>query len=556
MNFIEKVPVLIVGGGPTGLMLSVLLSRFGVESLLVEMDPGTCDHPQAHVVNLRTAEIWRSVGLEDAVHARSDPMAQGAIRFVTSVVGEALASLDPRLDKSRMAARLATSPSSSTSCAQDLIEPLLAVKAEEGPGRILFSTELTHLECDDEGVMATLASAGEQRRIRARWLVGCDGASSPTRALAGIEMTGLPTLAYIVGIYCHMDLSRWVSERPVMLYWTIDAENPVTIIHLGHGRWTVQTAFSGDHVPLDEFTPQRCAEIVRHAVGADVDVDVRSVRPWALTAQTAQSWRQGPVFLAGDAAHRFPPTGGFGLNTGVQDAHNLAWKLAAVLRGQAGEALLDTYEAERRPVGVANSEFSVRNVFGFAQIMGPGAAAQGRRLAAGEVTLEALSAEIQEILNGQASHFDPPGLELGFCYETGALVPDGTSLPVVEDPERDYVPCARPGARAPHLWLERDGERISALDLFGDGFVLMTHAEQATRWREAADQVKPRVDVVSVGETVLDQADNWRTLYGVENGAVLVRPDGHVAWRTRHAVDSPAATLQRVLNRVLSRESA
>lgn len=337
MNEIEQVPVLIVGGGPTGLTLSVLLSRLGVQSLLVEADPGTCTHPQAHAVNRRTLEIFRSIGIEDAVHAQSDPLAQGAIRFVTSIAGESLASLGGRLSESRIASRRAASPCEGTSCPQDLIEPLLAAKAQEGLGRILFSTELTGLECGDEGALATIAEAGESRRIRARWLVGCDGASSATRTLTGIEMEGMPTLAYIVGIYCHMDLSPWLGERPTLLVWTIDAENPVTFIHMGHDRWSVQTAFSGGHVELKEFTPQRCAQIVRHAVGSDVDVEVRSVKPWAMTAQTARKWRQGAVFLAGDAAHRFPPTGGYRLNTGVQDAHNLAWKLAAVLGAALGK---------------------------------------------------------------------------------------------------------------------------------------------------------------------------------------------------------------------------
>ena len=145
LSSIEKVPVLIAGGGLTGLALSILLSRFGVESLLVEADPDTCDHPQAHVINARTAEIFRSIGIEDAVHAQSDPLAQGTVRFVTSVAGEHLAALEPRFDESRRAARLAASPSMGTSCPQDLIEPLLAAKAQEGPGRILFSTELTGL---------------------------------------------------------------------------------------------------------------------------------------------------------------------------------------------------------------------------------------------------------------------------------------------------------------------------------------------------------------------------------------------------------------------------
>ena len=551
VNSVENVPVLIVGGGPTGLVLSILLSRFGVDSLLVEADPSTCNHPQAHVVNRRTVEILRSIGLEEAVHAQSDPLAQGAIRFVTSIAGEALASLEPRLDESRLAARRAASPSENTSCPQDLIEPLLAAKAQEGPGRILFSTELTGFERKEDGVVATVTANGQERRIQARWLVGCDGASSRTRDLAGIEMEGLPTLAYIVGIYCHMDLSRWVADRPVMLYWTIDPESPVTIIHMGRNRWSVQTAFSGDHVPLDEFTPERCAEIVRRAVGADVAIDVRSVKPWAMTAQTAPSWRQGPVFLAGDAAHRFPPTGGFGMNTGVQDAHNLAWKMAAVLNGQAGEGLLDTYEAERSPVAVANSEFSVRNVFGFAKVMGPGAMAQGQRLAAGEVTLEALSAEIQGILDAEAGHFDAPGLELGFCYENGALIPDGTPLPAVDNPDRDYLPSARPGARAPHLWLQRDGERLSSLDLYGGGFTLLAGTDQAPAWRQAANQTSPKVEPVVIGDTAIDPNGHWQDLYGVADGAVLIRPDGHVAWRSKHSVDDPGRELQDALDQIL-----
>ena len=551
MNEIEEVPVLIVGGGPTGLTLSILLSRLGVPSLLVEADPGTCDHPQAHVVNRRTMEIFRSIGIEDAVHGQSDPLAQGAIRFVTSVAGEALASFSVRLSESHMASRRAASPCEGTSCPQDLIEPLLAAKAQEGPGRILFATELTRFERDEEGVLATVAEAGKSRRIRARWLVGCDGASSITRTLAGIEMQGLPTLAYIVGIYCHMDLSPWLGRRPTLLVWTIDAENPVTFIHMGHDRWSVQTAFSGGHVELEEFTPERCVQIVRHAVGSDVEIDVRSVKPWAMTAQTARKWRQGAVFLAGDAAHRFPPTGGYGLNTGVQDAHNLAWKLAAVLGGGAGEALLDTYEAERCPVAVSNCEFSVRNAQGFAKLMGPGAAAQGQRLASGEVTLEELSAEIQELLDAQASHFDSPGRELGFCYQNGAMVPDGTALPDVADSDRDYVPSARPGARAPHLWLQRDGERVSTLDLFGNGFVLLTGPAQASAWHSAANGLSAEVEVVVVSDSVVDVDANWRVLYGVEDGAVLIRPDGHVGWRSRCAVDNPQGLLREVLDRVL-----
>ena len=167
------------------------------------------------------------------------------------------------------------------------------------------------------------------------------------------------------------------------------------------------------------------------------------------------------------------------------------------------------------------------------------------------MTLAALAVEIQEILDAEAGHFDAPGLELGFCYENGALIADGTSLPRVENPDRDYAPCARPGTRAPHLWLQRDRERISSLDLYGDRFVLLAGTETGSAWRQAARQAYPEVDVVVIGETVIDIDGKWRELYGVEDGAVLIRPDGHVAWRARQAVGDPAMALQNVLDQIL-----
>ena len=164
-----------------------------------------------------------------------------------------------------------------------------------------------------------------------------------------------------------------------------------------------------------------------------------------------------------------------------------------------------------------------------------------------------LSAEIQQILDAEAGHFDSQGREMGFCYENGALVPDGTSLPAVEDPDRDYVPCARPGARAPHLWLQRDGERISTLDLYGHGFVLLTGTNQASVWRQAMGGMSEDVELIVVGDSVIDLDGNWQQRYGVDDGAVLIRPDGHVAWRSRHAVKAPARELQDVLDRILCR---
>ena len=201
----------------------------------------------------------------------------------------------------------------------------------------------------------------------AAWVVGCDGAASTTRRLAGIPMEGPEALAHVVGIYFHADLESLAVERPAVLYWTIDEEVPGTFIALdGSQRWVFHAAWDTERSSIESYSEERCREILRRAIGLDVKTEIRSVRPWTMTAQVAARYREGRVLVAGDAAHRFPPTGGFGMNTGVQDAHNLAWKLAAVLGGQAGPQLLDSYESERRPVGQGNCDWSARNAMGLA----------------------------------------------------------------------------------------------------------------------------------------------------------------------------------------------
>jgi hypothetical protein len=269
-----------------------------------------------------------------------------------------------------------------------------------------------------------------------------------------------------------------------------------------------------------------------------------------MTAEVAERFRVGRVFLAGDAAHRFPPTGGFGLNTGVQDVHNLAWKLALVLTGRAPAALLDTYEQERQPVAQANTDWSVGNFLDGGSAVGPGNFLATMQIEAGGANVPEVLQQLQADIDAERDHFDALGQDLGFVYERGAVLPDGTSLPAVADRAAEYVPNARPGSRAPHLWLQRAGERLSSLDLFGTGFTLLV-ADTATAWTAAAQaagvedltvrRIGPRGDYHDEGGT-------WRTLYGVgPGGAVLVRPDGHVAWRARESVAGATADLTRAL---------
>ena len=219
-------------------------------------------------------------------------------------------------------------------------------------------------------------------------------------------------------------------------------------------------AWDTEQASIESYTHEHCRAILRRAIGSDVETEIRSVRPWTMTAQVAARYREGRVLLAGDAAHRFPPTGGFGMNTGIQDAHNLAWKLATVLGGQAGTALIDTYESERLPVGASNCDWSARNALGLASVVGPGAIHQARRLAQGEVSFEALSAEVQALANREAAHFGALGRDLGFTYEGGALVPDGSPPPERDNVDAEYVPNARPGARAPHFGVLKNGQLL------------------------------------------------------------------------------------------------
>jgi putative polyketide hydroxylase len=264
---------------------------------------------------------------------------------------------------------------------------------------------------------------------------------------------------------------------------------------------------------------------------------VLGVSPWEASAIVADSYRAGNVFLTGDAAHEMPPTGGFGMNTGVQDVHNLTWKIAAVLRGKADEALLDSYHDERQPL----AEITTKNALENALSMGRNERQSGvlpRR----------------EFLNEQ-------GLIFGVPYESTAVIPDGTPPAAIDDPVTEYVPLARPGSRAPHVWIERGHEPISTLDLFGPHFTLLA-GRDGTAWQRAAEAAAPSwppfvTHVVGVDGEVSDPEGNWHAAYGIDtDGAVLIRPDGYVAWRSRSGTPNPQAVLRAAFEQLLGRVPA
>jgi 2-polyprenyl-6-methoxyphenol hydroxylase-like FAD-dependent oxidoreductase len=535
----KQVPVLIVGGGPVGLTASILLSRQGVRSLLAERHPGTAIHPKSRGINARTMEIFRQCGVESAVrNAGLSPERTGLIVWARTLAGE---EIERRAPTRSSLASAGLSPARNCVCAQDDLEPVLRASAEtQGLGDVQFNAEVNDFDQDETGVTAILVDRrdGSEMRVRAQYVIAADGAQSQVRRRLGATMIGRENVYESVNIHFNADLRPWTEHRPAALYYIENPKIRATFLTInGIDRWGfLVNNLSAYGYRAEEFTPERSAELIRLAVGVpDLAVKVLGISPWTASAHVAAEYRRGRIFLAGDAAHEMPPTGGFGLNTGVQDVHNLAWKLSAVLAGAASDQLLDTYHDERQPVGRLVTEQSLANTLSMGRVGGP---------TPGPVTAR------PEFLNEQ-------GLIFGASYTSRAVVPDGTEPPPIADPVTQYVPSARPGGRAPHVWLERDGQRQSTIDLLG-GFVLMTGAD-GQAWEEAARILASSIELpletyIIGGSGAADPEGRWREAYDVDDGgAVLVRPDGHVGWRSKSASPAPLADLSKALTHILGK---
>jgi putative polyketide hydroxylase len=523
------VPVVIVGGGPVGLCTSLLLSRFGVPSLLVERHPRTSIHPRARGLNVRTMELLRVWGLEDQVRT-----AGRALENATDVVwAESLVGPERRRVPAggRRDNALTVSPTSGCACAQDALEPVLLANARSyGVGSIEFDHELIGFEQFEDGVVATVRDrkADQELVVRAKYLVAADGAESGVRKALGASVFGPGVLNKQIGIYARAELGAQVAERPAALYFIDNARVSGLMAAVNNqDRWVFYTDRPESWDDAAGAMPSAEAlELFRQAAGMpDLEVEVLNVLPWAMAAQTAERFCFKRVLLAGDAAHVIPPVGGYGMNTGIQDAHNIAWKLAGVLNRWADPSLLQTYDSERLPV-------------------------------ARFVTEQALLNMRQP---GRPEQYSTLGLALGASYDSAAVVADGTPASEVSNPVMDYMPMARPGSRAPHVWLEREGQRVSAIDLFDTSFTLLA-GSSGQEWCDAAvaaaDDFGAPMRTHKVGSTgdLRDPEETWTNLYGVDsNGAVLVRPDGFVAWRSAAGARTARSTLRHVLSAVLGK---
>jgi 2-polyprenyl-6-methoxyphenol hydroxylase-like FAD-dependent oxidoreductase len=535
----DEVPVLLAGGGLVGLSTAMFLAQHGVASLAVEQLSGGSRLPRAAFFHMRTLELFRAAGIEDDVRSQSlsefEP--EGAIVMVESLAGRELAAIIPSLNEGVDA----LSPCRRLFITQPGLEPILRARAERAGARVLEGTAVVGVAQDAHGVVATVreVETGRERQLRAKYLVGADGAHSKVRELLGIEFDGRGVFSNSITIYFHAPMAPLIAGKKAMSVIYVknaalsgffrldrDAQSGFLVVNTV-GDTSKPEASS----PANDVSEPRLLELVRAGVGVpDIPVTIDGVARWRATSDVARRFGEGRVFLAGDAAHLMPPNGGYGGNTGIHDAHNLAWKLALVLKGVAGPELLSTYDTERRPAAT----FTVEQAY--------------TRYVTRSATY--LGAKDYQPL---ANDFD---IELGYLYRSPAIVSEDDSDRGHEDPRTSL---GRPGSRAPHLWLERDGRPISTIDLFGRTFVLIA-APDGAGWAEAARSVARGIaglelEAHVVGRDGLTDPDGrFAPSHGLSSsGAVLVRPDGFVAWRAASMADDPVDALSRALTSVLMR---
>jgi 2,4-dichlorophenol 6-monooxygenase len=538
-------------------MAALLLERLGVETLVVERRPGPQRAPAAHVVNARTLEICRAAGVDmkALAEAAQDPADAGFVYWVTRLGGTVLGGLPFERQGDD---QLAVTPTPLRNLSQNRFEPLLLAALQEQGREPRWSWRWEEAEQDDEGVTSWISTTDGKERfaVRSRYLLGADGAGSRVRKSLDIAMQGPERLQSFVMVHIRADLRDRVAQPPGVLCFVCDPSSGggVFVIHDLDSEAAFMTPFDPDEESLEDFDEERCAGLVRNALDdPDLDFEVATISAWAMTAQVAERYGQGRIFLVGDSAHRFPPTGGLGLNSGVQDAHNLVWKLAAVLEGRAAPELLASYEAERRPVAQNNADQSLRNamrLFQVAQALGirDDSEDSRRRMQATLADPDGI-AKVEEAIAAQAEHFDMPGLQLGFAYGEGALL-RGPDDPEPQPPEpRSFVPSGAPGHRLPHTWVEEAGVRCSLLDWVPLDRPLLLAGPAGSAWLAAAETLgEPRLEAQRVSPEALPDLQGWLAQAGIdEDGALLVRPDQHVAWRAKSAAHDPRAALADAL---------
>ncbi|KXX84470.1 FAD-dependent monooxygenase [Bacillus cereus] len=533
----NDVPVLIVGGGLSGLASALFLAKHNVDYLLVERHPSTAIHPKVGGITFRTMELFRELGLEQRIRSAGKALENCRGRIAVHTIAEAnkeelvqMRAAQYGNDEKLLQKIEEISPSKQTACYQIILEEMMLQEARTLGGELSFYHELVSYEQNEQGVIATIRNreTEEESIIYCDYVIAADGAKSKIRKQLGISTEGRGTIGgYYMNIYFEADLSEFIQGDAFGFSMVLHPEVLGALIPVDNERrWIYHVSYD----PLkgerpEDFTIERCKQIIQTAIGStNVEPEIVSVLPWKAAESTATKFQENRIFLVGDSAHIMPPTGGFGSNTGIQDAHNLAWKLAAVIKGKAKPKLLETYREERYPVAKLTTEYASSLLF--------------------------RAANREE---GSLNNMDGLAVTVGYQYCSEAILDESAT------PHRmDIVDLnGRPGTRAPHFWGMYKGKEVSILDLFGNHFVLLTGVDNSS-WAEAVYDVSSKLGInikvyrVGLSGDFIAQDNVFCELYGIENeGVVLIRPDGFIGWRSEKAVVNPDVMLEEVMSNLL-----
>lgn len=574
--------VLIVGSGPAGSSASALLSSYGIRNVVVTKYNWLANTPRAHITNQRTMEVFRDLGIEDEVKEKAVPQDwMGNNVFCTSIAGEELGRLHSwGTHPKRWADYTLASPTTMCDIPQDLVEPILVGAGARRGSKYQFDKEYLGLEQDDKGVTALIKDrlSGEEFKVRAKYLIGADGGNSKVAQDIDLPYQGQMGVGGSMNIVCKMDLSKYVAHRPSVLYWVVQPGSDVGGIGMGlvrmvrpWNKWLIVWGYDiNDSAP--DVSDAMAKDIVHNLVGdATIPIEIESTSTWTVNHCYATTLQSGRVFCMGDAIHRHPPSNGLGSNTSIQDAFNLAWKLALVLKGQAAPSLLDSYQAERAPIAeqVVNranksiAEFTpIFDALGLTDTSDP---EQMKANMAKRKEVTPAAGQQREALRKsilfKSYEFNCHGVEMNQRYVSGAIIPDGTPEPAyTRDAELYYQATTWPGARLPHVWLGDNGHKISTLDLAGRGKFTLFTGIGGELWIEAAQALGEALGMdirtvqIGPGRDYTDLYGEWAEAREVQDtGCLLIRPDFHVAYRSKSVTSSAKDDLEQALLKILGK---
>lgn len=529
-SYDETVPVLIVGGSLIGLALSLLLARQGIASMVVERHPNTAIHPRVAGLTARTLEIFRSLGVETDIRNIEPPFSKDSKVFqAESLVGQVF----NHTIEDMSAFFTDESPAKGSSIAQDILEPILRKHAEQNGVDLRYNTEMISFEQDQDGVSAIIRNRSDRasRKIRADFMIGADGSKSGIRKQLGIGQHGAGTIMHNMSMVFESDIAELFAKRSAVMGFVrnetvMGAFVPYPGTSVRPNLYRLDIWYDPTKESIVNYPESRCIPLIRAAIGIpDIPVKLKTVLSWEMAARVSDRIQKGRVFLVGDAARVQPPAGALGGNTGIAEAQNLAWKLAAVLHGNASLGLLQTYEMERLPI----ADLTVEQVTALSQ--------------------QRATEEIDKITVNTLM------INMGYRYLKGAFVSeDKKDTTQIKFPNQWR---GLPGTRAPHIVLGQNGKKISTLDLFGTNFVLMVGVG-GKDWIKAANRAAEKFNLTlsihHIGVEFTDMDGRFSSFYGIDTtGAILIRPDGIVGWRSSKMVDDPIQPLKSALSTILLR---